>query len=371
VDAPVFNHLIRSLSQSYLYKYSRSGLRTKVGIERLRIDIETAGGTDENHAWDAIALTQIQDAWVKKCTMLHFGQAGVVTSTATRITIDSCQALDPVSLITGERRYNFNMYTASQQVLVSNCLTTNGRHDYVSNGTSWTSGCVFLNCVSEGTKASSEGHRRWTTGFLYDNITFRNASTDFVLGLYNRGHYGTSHGWAIAHSVAWNCDATGKRIVIQKPPTAQNYAIGCKGTITGISPPAPFNEPQGYIEGTNLSGLHPRSLYQAQLAERLGTTAVDPKGRSENLPDDFRLYQNYPNPFNPGTNIRFQIPRAGHVSLKIFDLLGKEVATVVQSDLAAGDHDVAVDASGLSSGVYVCALSWNGRNVSRPMLLLK
>lgn len=371
VDAPVFNHLIRSLSQAYIYKYSRSGLRTKIGIENLRIDIETAGGADENHAWDAIALTQIENAWVKNCTMLHFGQAGVETSTATRVTIDSCKALDPISIITGERRYNFNMYTASQQILISNSTTTNGRHDYVSNGTSWTSGCVFLNCTSEGTNASSEGHRRWTTGFLYDNITFRNANVNFVLGLYNRGYYGTSHGWAVAHSVLWNCDATGKQIIVQQPPTAQNYAIGCKGTVTGIAPPAPFNEPQGYIEGSNLSGLNPRSLYLAQLSERLGTTSVHDGERGGYTPKDFRLYQNYPNPFNPTTEIKYQISKASPVTLKVFDVLGREVATLVNKELKPGDYAVEFDAGQLSSGVFFGQLRSGNSVETKRMLLLR
>lgn len=269
IDAPVFNTLVRPLAQSYVYKYARQGLRTKIGIENLRIDIETAGGTDENHAWHAVELWQIEDAWMKRCTMLHFGQSGVMTHTASRITIDSCSALDPVSLITGERRYNFNMYTASQQVLVSRCTTSKGRHDYVSNGMSWVSGCVFLDCTSIDTYAMSEGHRRWTTGLLFDNITFVSANDDPVLGLYNRGHYGTGHGWAVAHSVAWNCNAAGGTVLVQRPPTAQNYIIGAQGTVTGQTPPAPFVEPQGYIEGTNMSGLHPRSLYLAQLADRL------------------------------------------------------------------------------------------------------
>lgn len=371
VDVPVFNHLIRSLSQSYIYRYSRSGLRTKIGIENLRVDIETAGGTNENHVWDAIALTQIENAWVKNCTMLHFGHAGVETSTATRITIDSCKALDPVSLITGERRYNFNMYTASQQILVSHCNTSNGRHDFVSNGTSWTSGCVFLDCTSMSTNAPSEGHRRWTTGFLYDNVTFTSANNDVVLGLYNRGYYGTSHGWAIAHSLAWNCNATGHLILIQRPPTAENYAIGCSGTITGISPPAPFNEPQGYIEGSNHVGLNPRSLYLAQLSERLGTTSVQDGGKEEHTPLDVGLCQNYPNPFNPSTTIRFRISHFGFVSLKVFDILGKEVATLVNVGLEPGSHEAVFDASRLASGVYVYRLSRGNRTESKHMLLMK
>jgi len=60
-------------------------------------------------------------------------------------------------------------------------------------------------------------------------------------------------------------------LIVQKPPTAQNYAIGCKGLhVTGVKPPAPFDESQGFIEGTNTAGLYPQSLYLAQLEDRLG-----------------------------------------------------------------------------------------------------
>jgi hypothetical protein len=275
IDAPVFNHLIKSLSQSYIYKYSRSGMKTDIGIENLRIDIETLGGEDESHPWEAVDLYQLEDSWVKNCTFLHFGHSGIRINTGTRITVENCKALDPVSIITGERRYNFNVYTGSQQILFKNCYATNGRHHYVSNGYSWTSGVVFLNCTSSGAYTSSEGHRQWSQGILYDNHREldgpRTGLVPRLLGLYNRGNYGTAHGWAIAHSVAWNCDVAAGDLIVQKPPTAQNYAIGCKGLhITGIKPPAPFNEPGGYIEGTNTLGLYPQSLYMAQLQDRLG-----------------------------------------------------------------------------------------------------
>ena len=371
IDAPVFNHLVRRLSQSYIYKYSRNGLRTKIGIENLRIDIETVGGTNEDHAWDAIQMIQIENSWARHCTALHFGQAGIETATASRITIDSCSALDPISLITGERRYNFNMYTASQQILVSNCRTTNGRHDYVSNGTSWTSGCVFLNCLSEGTNASSEGHRRWTTGFLYDNVTLRTTNVDIVLGLYNRGYYGTSHGWAIAHSVAWNCDATGNTILVQQPPTAQNYAIGCRGTVAGTSPPAPFNHPAGFIEGTNQAGLYPGSLYLAQLAERLGSTTVEEDRGRGSLPREYRLHQNYPNPFNPATRITFEVAGSGMVSLDVFDVLGRRVDSILNEQLAPGSYHRTYTPRELGSGVYFCRLQSGGFSSTMKMILTK
>ena len=107
-------------------------------------------------------------------------------------------------------------------------------------------------------------------GLLYDNIVETAPSKDgmVVLGLYNRGDYGTGHGWSSAHSVAWNYDTSTGVAAIQRPPTAQNYAIGGVGEFTGDKP-APFDQPEGYIEGSGQPGLVPASLYERQLAERL------------------------------------------------------------------------------------------------------
>ncbi len=269
LDAPVFNHLDRSLAQSYIYALDREGLVTEVGVEDLRIDIETKGGEDEDHAWSAIAMRGVEDGWVRRFTALHFGFAAVTVQTGTQLTISDSRAIDPVGIITGERMYNFDA-SGGQQVLFTGCHASGGRHHYVSNGTTWTSGVVFHRSTSTGTHASSEGHRRWSMGLLYDNIVESAPSKDglVVLGLYNRGDYGTGHGWSSAHSVAWNYDTGAGVGAIQRPPTAQNYAIGGAGEFTGDKP-APFAQPEGYIEGTGKPGLVPESLYERQLAERL------------------------------------------------------------------------------------------------------
>jgi len=381
VDAPLFNTLIKNLSQSYIYKYSRSNLKTNIGIENLRIDIETAGGTDENHAENAIDLYQIEDAWVRNCTMLHFTMSGIRTHTASRITVENCNALDPVSIIEGGKRYNFNVYTASQQILFRNCHATNGRHHYVSNGTSWTSGCVFLDCTSSGAYTSSEGHRRWSMGLLYDNLIEldgpRPGLNPRLLGLYNRGYYGTSHGWAIAHSVAWNCDVADGDLIVQKPPTAQNYAIGCSGAnITGQKPPASFDEPEGYIEGSNSSGLYPRSLYIAQLEERLGHPVNIDDHQRTGLAVQFILHNNFPNPFNVSTIIAYYLKQSASVELKIYDLLGHEIKTLINAKQSEGLHSIEWDGRNeynyiMHSGVYIYSLKVENRIKSKKMLFLK
>jgi hypothetical protein len=270
VDAPVFTHLDRSLSQSYLFKYNNSHVLTRLGIEKLQVNVVTAGETSEDHAEDAIKFIGTEDSWIRDCTMKHFWHAGVQWEGSTRCTAERCRAIEPNSIVTGGRRYNFSMYHA-QLILVRDSFASYSRHAYVCNGTSLDSGVVFLDSVIDHALTSAEGHRRWSTGLLYDNIVATNRDQTDILGLYNRGTYGTGHGWAAAHSVAWNCNASsGGRIWIQRPPTAQNYGIGCTGNVTGIGP---FAGPVGYIEGTNQTGLNPRSLYLAQLAQRLAESA--------------------------------------------------------------------------------------------------
>lgn len=75
-------------------------------------------------------------------------------------------------------------------------------------------------------------------------------------------------------------------------------------------------------------------------------------GVEGDVPETFDLDQNYPNPFNPSTTIRFQIPEAARVTLKVYNVLGQEITTLVDEERAAGTYDVLFDASALPSGAY-------------------
>ncbi|MBU1937613.1 T9SS type A sorting domain-containing protein [bacterium] len=93
---------------------------------------------------------------------------------------------------------------------------------------------------------------------------------------------------------------------------------------------------------------------------------------SHNLPEQFLLYQNYPNPFNPTTMMQFDLRRHSNVTLKIFNVLGQEVATLLHdAPLSAGVHQVEFDGSHLASGVYIYTLSSDGFAASKKMVLLK
>jgi len=273
IDAPVFYTLNKSLSQSYVYKFNSESILKEIGIENLRVEIESLGGTDENHAWQAIRFKTVGNCWARNVITVGFGQSGFITECCTRSTIEDCEAIDPVSVITGERRYNFNTYTHSQLILFKNCYAREGRHNFISNGTSYASGNVFLNCTSDAANSVSEGHRQWSQGFLFDNHKDVNLKRDFVLGLYNRVDMGTGHGWAAVHSVLWNCDVTSRGVIgLQKPPTAQNYAIGCTAkSITG-KPVSSSDFERGYVELQNNPVTGIQSLYVAQLNDRLNAS---------------------------------------------------------------------------------------------------
>jgi hypothetical protein len=89
------------------------------------------------------------------------------------------------------------------------------------------------------------------------------------------------------------------------------------------------------------------------------------------LPKQYELTQNYPNPFNPSTTIQFSIPEAGRVSLKVFNLLGQHVATLMDGVQNAGRYNVRFDASKLSTGVYFYQLQSENFRSIKKMLLLK
>jgi hypothetical protein len=100
-----------------------------------------------------------------------------------------------------------------------------------------------------------------------------------------------------------------------------------------------------------------------------GTTDVEERGSS--LPLKFTLHQNYPNPFNPSTTFEFVLPLASRVSLKIFNVLGQEIATILDDHLAGGIHTVHWIARDFASGIYFYRLQAGGGSLIKKMVLIK
>lgn len=97
----------------------------------------------------------------------------------------------------------------------------------------------------------------------------------------------------------------------------------------------------------------------------------DVKEVTPDKPSIFVLEQNYPNPFNPSTNIEFQVPDRSLVTIKVFDILGREMTTLVNEDLAPGRYRVTLDGSSMASGTYLYRLTAGGVTLSKRLMLVR
>ena len=93
---------------------------------------------------------------------------------------------------------------------------------------------------------------------------------------------------------------------------------------------------------------------------------------STEVPNSYSLMQNYPNPFNPSTTIRFAIPKDARVTIKVYDVMGREVATVLDNQkVSVGTNEVSFNANGLASGIYFYTLQSNDFRDTKKMMLIK
>jgi hypothetical protein len=123
-----------------------------------------------------------------------------------------------------------------------------------------------------------------------------------------------------------------------------------------------------FLYGTTVNSL----LAAADSADvRYGKVFTSIQQTSPAVPQSTSLLQNYPNPFNPGTVIEFQLHRAGEVSLRVYDVLGREVAVMANGTLNAGTYRVPFDARQLASGIYYYRLVAGSFTDSKRMLLVK
>lgn len=260
LDTPVPFALERSYGGAAVYACAADTRGRAAAVENLRLESVYAKGRqndDERHAWNAIVIDHLVDSWVRNVTAVHFAYSCVsVAQDAARITVQDCAMIDPVSSITGGRRYSF--VGGGQYVLFQRCYTRNGRHDFVT-GHANIGPTVFLDCLAEQTHADIGPHHRWSCCQLYDNVQ------GGMINVQDRGGSGTGHGWAGNAQVLWNCTAIS--LLCQKPwlPSAQNWAIGCTGA---DGKPSLAGRLSGVWASRN-APVAPRSLYLAQLAQRI------------------------------------------------------------------------------------------------------
>ncbi|NNF04614.1 MAG: T9SS type A sorting domain-containing protein [Rhodothermales bacterium] len=162
--------------------------------------------------------------------------------------------------------------------------------------------------------------------------------------------------WAVSGAGPAGIDMTG-------------LAVGQSGTVT-IS--------GSYLGSVDLDGdgmtdgSSPRNSFEL-LVSKFSTVEITgiEQNSTADIPFDDILGQNYPNPFRPVTRIRFQTRSSGHARLTVFDVLGREVTTLVDAHLDGSVHDVTWDASGMPAGLYVYRITTDSFSATRTMVLLK
>jgi len=268
LDAPIGCAIDRRWGGGAVAGYTDAGRIERCGVESLRAvsvydakklgkEKEETVEVDEDHATWFVDFGAVKNSWVHHLTSSKFQQGVVVLQAAAKwVTVEDCAALDPVSIITGGRRYAYNIQGA-QLVLVRRCTADRARHAFVF-GSRVPGPNVFLDCQATHNYATSEPHERWSVAGLFDNV-------ESDIALQDRQWMGSGHGWSGANYVAWNCRGT---LICQQPPTAQNFAIGFVGK-RGKDAFAP--RPAGWWESEG-TPVAPRSLYEQQLHDRLSAS---------------------------------------------------------------------------------------------------
>ncbi len=264
IDIPLVDALTRKHGGGSLVRLDEGERIRQVGVEDLRLDSRYSGSSDEDHGWTGVLLEDVEDAWVRRITVEHFGSQAVRVDGSSRfITVEDVAMFDLISPVEGGNRYLFEV-NKGMGVLFQRCYARDGRHNFVA-GSRVTGPNVWLDCLAEDSSSDDGPHHRWATGLLFDNTH----STQ--LRVQNRADSGSGHGWSGAQVMFWNAEVT-EEFVSDAPSGAMNWVVGVVGP-EGDGQWA-SQEPPGIQESLG-EPVYPRSLYLQQLADRLGDSAVE------------------------------------------------------------------------------------------------
>jgi hypothetical protein len=260
LDAPITTALDKTFGGALVSSYQWPSRISQIGIENLSIvsEFDPQNKKDEDHCWMGITFENARDCWVRQVFFRHLaGSAVAIYENASRITVEDCLSLEPVSEIGGWRRNSF--FTAGQQTLFHNIYAEFGVHDF-GTGFCAAGPNAFVQCESFLPYSFSGGLDSWAAGVLFDIVNVDGNALSFG----NREQDGYGAGWSAANSVFWECSAA--RIECYRPPGADNYAFGAWAQFVGNGTWVSSNE-----------HVKPRSLFYAQLSDRIG---------QNNIPDD-------------------------------------------------------------------------------------
>lgn len=221
-----------------------------------------------------------------------------------------------------------------------------------------------------------DGAYLFMRGFKKDSSNFMNPTvTPPVPTFYvYTGEPGVS-GWTEFGGSVQNCGGNYGTIISSNPVGDRRFIMSSgKGTYT-VNPndTVVFYASQLIAQSTNniSSVTSLKQLANVAWSVYNGGFSVGVKGISSEVPTKFELFQNYPNPFNPKTNIKYSVSSVQDIKLIVYDILGKEVATLVNQKQVPGLYEVTFDGNNLSSGIYFYKLTAGSFSQTKKMILLK
>ena len=262
LDAPITSAIDTVYGGGTIQRYAFPGRITHVGIENLvGQSLATRDESNEDRAWSFIGVGAAEHVFVRDIEARHFVYAAVDAKSDSKfVTVANASSVEPAGLVTGSRRYTYNVN--GQLAIVTGSTAAEGRHDFVT-GSNVTGPSVFVDGVATVAKNDVGPHHRWASGILFDNIDVSGSA----INVRDRGNMGTGHGWAGANTVIWNSAADS--FIVQNPPTAQNWLIGSEGRLVTEGGKTGTYDSLGTRVSLGDPGGNPAdSLYLAQLQER-------------------------------------------------------------------------------------------------------
>ena len=246
-----------------LVHYSFPGRITEVGVEGLRIEAPFEDVPITEPQYTALRMDAVEDAWARDLEIQETQNGIVIGPAAKRLTLTNVRVTHSAAHTGSAAPADFSLQ--GTQILLDRCRVAGEGTWPVVTQAEVTGPVVVLNFTAD--HGGVAPHQRWATGLLVDGAKFPGA-TEHRPGITfsNRATAGSGHGWDVGWAVAWNVSSP--FLLVQQPPGAINWCIGCVGSpvTIGGTPNGIFDSPGKMVE--------PASLYLQQLRDRIGPEAI-------------------------------------------------------------------------------------------------
>lgn len=274
LDVPLtdsFDSTYLNPSGGSVVKYAFPGRISQVGVEHLGVIAPPTDVDISQPQYQALSLSAALNAWVVDVAIQDTQNSISVSNSAKQVTLDSVVITHTIVHSFSDAPADFSL--SGTQVLANNCAVNGVGNTWPAVTSSRVTGpVVLLNFFADD--RGFDPHQRWATGLLCDGCSFPNSHTSDKAGIAysNRGILGSGHGWDSGWAVAWNVNST--YFLVQEPPGAHNWCIGCVGNVLTEAMPGGNGTPlpNGIYDSLG-NPVSPSSLYLEQLCERLGPAA--------------------------------------------------------------------------------------------------